>query len=65
MESVIPECSYRESSHIQDGFPITTFGNDVLFEIICLNNNTLKVTTFLGLVLRNADVRKHFFKTKP
>ncbi len=41
MQSVIPECSYRESILNMAGFPITTLGNDVLFEIICLNSNTL------------------------
>ncbi len=31
---VIPECSYRESSHIPNGFPITTLGNDGFHEVL-------------------------------
>ena len=31
---VIPECSYRESSHILNGFPITTLGNDGFHEVL-------------------------------
>ena len=31
---VIPECSYRESIGNMAGFPITTLGNDGLYEVL-------------------------------
>ncbi len=31
---VIPECSYRESISIMTRFPITTLGNDELYEVL-------------------------------
>ena len=59
MKSVIPECSYRESIGNMAGFPITTLGNDVLFEIICFNSNTLNSYSSESRVVFVAFASRH------